>query len=94
MSNIDYSKLITAEDKARVLVPTVVSSRQFFLQLATMGIAEEVEAWVGQQDALTQIAFNKSATFLRSDEMLVAGFSALGFTAEQGDQFFTAAALL
>jgi len=34
-----------------------------------------------------QIAFNKSATFRRDDEMLQQGFAGLGFTAEQVDQF-------
>ncbi|WP_457300027.1 hypothetical protein [Phyllobacterium sp. P5_D12] len=77
---------------AVVEIPTVISSRQFFLQLAVSGLTDQVTAWVSAQDPLVQIAFNKSATFLRADEMLQQGFSGLGFTVEQLDGFFTAAA--
>ncbi|MBZ9600770.1 hypothetical protein [Phyllobacterium chamaecytisi] len=76
------------------VIPDVVSSRQFFLQLAIAGISEQVEEWIAQQDALVQIAFNKSATFRRSDEMLQHGFTGLGFTVEQVDGFFAQASLL
>lgn len=76
------------------VVPEVVSSRQFFLQLSLAGLSTQVEGWVSQQEQLVQIAFNKSATFRRDDEMLMLGFDALGFTIDQVDAFFTAAARL
>lgn len=76
------------------VAPDVVSSRQFFLQLALAGLTDQVSAWVATQYPLVQIAFNKSATFRRDDEMLVLGFDALGFTVEQVDAFFTEAAAL
>ncbi|MDR6632331.1 hypothetical protein J2X72_001115 [Phyllobacterium sp. 1468] len=74
--------------------PDIVSSRQFFLQLAVSGLSSQVSAWVAQQDELTQIAFNKSATFRRDDVMLQQGFAGLGFTTGQVDEFFLSASLL
>jgi hypothetical protein len=76
------------------IIPAVISSRQFFLQLALSGLTDQVSAWVAQQDPLVPIAFNKSATFRRDDEMLQQGFAGLGFTVEQVDAFFTAASAL
>lgn len=75
-------------------VPTVISSRQFFLQLAISGLTVQVSAWVATQTVLVQIAFDKSATFIRTDPMLQLGFAELGFTSEQIDAFFTAASAL
>jgi hypothetical protein len=37
---------------------------------------------------------DESGSFNRGDDMLQQGFEALGFTAQQIDEFFTAAALL
>lgn len=75
-------------------VPDVVSRRQFMMQLHIAGLKASVEAWVEQQDDLTQIAYRESATFQRSDPMMQAGFAALGYTEQQGDEFFTAASAL
>ncbi|UXN61563.1 hypothetical protein [Phyllobacterium zundukense] len=94
MNNIDWSKLITAEDKARASVPSTVSRRQFKMQLAISGLSAQVETWIASQPELVQIAFEESGSFVRTDEMLVLGFDALGFTEEQVDQFFTEAARL
>ena len=94
MSNIDISQLITAEDKARAVIPDRVTRRQFRLQLIDSGLLEQVEAWVATQDIRTQAAYADSGTFLRTDEMLQQGFAGLGFTEEQVDQFFTEAASL
>jgi hypothetical protein len=76
------------------LVPVSASRRQFKMQLAIAGLSSEVSAWVSVQPELVQIAFNESGSFNRNDEMLVQGFAALGFTAEQVDVFFTAASQL
>ncbi|PSH58759.1 hypothetical protein FY050_03140 [Phyllobacterium endophyticum] len=73
------------------VIPTVVSRRQFKMQLAIAGFSTQVNAWISAQPELVQIAFNESGSFNRTDEMLVLGFDALGFTVEQVDQFFTAA---
>jgi hypothetical protein len=73
-------------------VPEVVSSRQFFLQLEADGLTTSVSEWVNQQSAPVQIAFNKSATFRRDDEMLQLGFDSFGFVPAQIDAFFQAAA--
>lgn len=74
--------------------PDRVSARQFKLQLLAAGLLDDVEAWVALQDQAVQIAFANSATFVRTDEMMQSGFTALGFTEQQIDDFFTAAALL
>lgn len=72
-------------------VPDRVTARQFKLQLLAIGQYDDVQAWVGQQDQAVQIAFEYSGTFLRTEPMMQAGFSAMGFTAEQIDAFFIAA---
>lgn len=71
-----------------------ISSRQFTLQLLNMGLLDQVEAWVKTQDRAIQLAYEKSATFVKDDAMMQAGFTALGFTEEQVDAFFEAAAML
>ncbi|ODT22210.1 MAG: hypothetical protein ABS35_15265, partial [Kaistia sp. SCN 65-12] len=75
-------------------IPDRVSSRQFKMQLAISGLKAPVEAWIAAQDELTQIAYEYSGEFVRGEPMMQAGFAALGFTPEQGDAFFTAAAAL
>lgn len=75
-------------------VPDRVSARQFKLQLLAAGLLDQVEAWVATQPKPVQIAYADSGEFVRDEPMMQAGFSALGFTSEQGDAFFTAAAAL
>jgi hypothetical protein len=77
-----------------VIVPDRVTSRQFKLQLLAAGLLDQVEAWVASQEQAVQIAYANSGTFLRSEPMMQTGFTALGFTPEQIDAFFTAAAEL
>jgi hypothetical protein len=77
-----------------VAVPDRVTSRQFKLQLLASGLLDQVEAWVAAQDQAVQIAYANSGTFLRTEPMMEAGFAALGFTSEQIDDFYTAAAAL
>ena len=77
-----------------IVIPDRVTSRQFKMQLEIAGLGGSVEAWVGQQAKLVQIAYANSGTFVRNEPMLQAGFAALGFTTEEGDEFFTAAAAL
>lgn len=88
------SDIITAEQKAAVPVPSSVSARQFKLQLLASGLLVQVEAWIAAQDQAVQIAYTNSGTFVRSEPMMQTGFAALGFTPEQVDTFFTAAAKL
>ncbi len=71
-----------------------VSARQFRLMLRRSGLLDPVKAWVAQQDGETQDAFEYSGTFVKDSPMMAAGFTALGFTAEQVDAFFEAAAQL
>lgn len=75
-------------------VPDRVTSRQFFLQLEVSGLLASVEGWIDTQPLPIQIAFERSSTFVREDEMLQQGFAALSFTTEQVDGFFMAAAAL
>lgn len=77
-------------------LPTVssVSARQFRLMLRRAGLLDQVKAWVAQQDGETQDAFEYSGTFVKDSPMMAAGFAAMGFTSQQIDGFFNAAALL
>lgn len=77
-----------------IVIPDRVTANQFGKQLALMGLLETVETWVDQQDASTQWSFHRSATFVRTDEMMQSGFAALGFSPEQIDAFFLAASTL
>lgn len=75
-------------------IPSSVSSRQFKMQLLLFGIKDAVEAWVNSQSELVKIAYQESATFYRDDEMMKAGFAAMGFTKEQEENFWVGAASL
>lgn len=75
-------------------VPDLVSSRQFFMMLELSGLTLQVKDWVASQNTVIQIAFERSATFVRTDPMLQAGFAGLGVTTEQVDQFFMTASQL
>jgi hypothetical protein len=76
------------------VVPDRVTARQFKLQLLAAGLLDQVEAWIDQQDKAVQIAYANSGTFLRTEPMMQTGFAALGFTSEQIDAFYVAAAAL
>jgi hypothetical protein len=75
-------------------IPNSVSSRQFKLQLLAAGLIDQVDAWVAQQPRGVQIAYEYSGTFVKDSDMMAAGFAAMGFTAQQIDGFFDAAAKL
>lgn len=74
------------------VVPDRVTARQFKLQLLAAGLLDSVEGWIATQSQAVQIAYANSGTFVRTEPMMAAGFAALGFTPEQVDAFFTAAA--
>ena len=76
------------------VVPDRVTARQFKLQLLAAGLLDQVETWVASQDQAVQIAYANSGTFLRTEPMMQTGFTALGFTSEQIDAFYVAAAAL
>ena len=73
-------------------IPDRVTARQFKLALLQAGLLASVEGWINSQSQAVQIAYNNSGTFVRGEPMMQAGFTALGFTPEQIDAFFTAAA--
>ncbi|MGQ3674242.1 hypothetical protein ACT6QH_01895 [Xanthobacter sp. TB0139] len=75
-------------------IPVRISRRQFRLHLLALGLLDTVEAWIDTQPLETQIAYESSSTFVRSDAMMQAGFDALGFETAQVDAFFVAAAQL
>lgn len=77
-----------------VRVPDRVTSRQFKLALLSAGLLSSVEAWIVTQSQAVQIAYANSGTFVRSEPMMQSGFAILGFTEEQIDAFFTAAAAI
>lgn len=76
------------------IIPDRVSRRQFRQQLFNDGLLIPVEAWISLQDERTKMAYADSGTFIRTDEMLQNGFTALGFTTQRVDKFFTDASLL
>jgi hypothetical protein len=75
-------------------IPSSVSARQFKLQLLAAGLLDQVEAWVASQPRDVQIAYANSGSFVRGEPMMQQGFTDLGFTPEQIDAFFMAAATL
>ncbi len=84
-----------------VEVPDRVSARRFKLQMLEPiepgypdGIIDMVEAWIASQSRAVQISYEDSQEFVRTEPMMQAGFAALGFTEQQIDAFFTAAAAL
>lgn len=76
------------------MVPDRITARQFKMQLELSGLTSTVEDWVAQQTKLIQIAYENSSTFVRTEPMMQAGFTALGFTEEEGDAFFLSASQL
>lgn len=102
VDGIEYE--MTAEEEAEfeatrsvVVVPppvASVSARQFKLQLLAAGLLDQVDAWITTQPRAVQIAYEYSGSFVRTEPMMAAGFAAMGFTEEQIDAFFTAAAAL
>ncbi|MBX5253308.1 hypothetical protein HJC03_23350 [Rhizobium sp. NLR4b] len=71
-----------------------VSARQFKLQLLAAGLLDSVDDWVAQQPRDVRIAYEYSGTFVRNSPMMEVGFTAMGFTPQQIDSFFAAAAQL
>lgn len=72
----------------------VVSARQFKLRLFYMGLLDAVEAWVSSQTKDVQIAFEYSGSFVKDSPMMQEGFSAMGFTEAQINDFFIEASKL
>lgn len=91
-----YAQAIQGEVAAYVppdpVIPDRVTARQFKLQLLQAGLLASVEGWIATQSQAVQIVYANSGTFVRTEPMMAAGFAALGFTPEQVDAFFTAAA--
>ncbi|WP_064696056.1 hypothetical protein [Rhizobium aegyptiacum] len=93
-------ELLAADDPAVIafnnkpLPVASVSARQFKLQLLAAGLLDGVDAWVAQQSRDVQIAYEYSGTFVRNSPMMEIGFAAMGFTPQQIDGFFVAAAEL
>ena len=73
-------------------IPDRVTARQFKLALLQAGLLTSVEGWIATQSQAVLVAYANSGTFVRTEPMMAAGFAALGFTPEQIDAFFTAAA--
>lgn len=68
--------------------PDIISSRQFMIGCYQEGILTMVQNYVSQQAMPVQLAFNFSATFVREDPFLQAGFAALGKKPAEVDAFF------
>ncbi|MBY2993787.1 hypothetical protein HF263_04015 [Rhizobium leguminosarum] len=89
----DDDPAVVAFQNAPPIVSSV-SARQFRLMLRRSGLLDQVKAWVAQQDGETQDAFEYSGTFVKDSPMMAAGFAVMGFTPQQVDEFFIAAASL
>jgi hypothetical protein len=74
--------------------PSSVTARQFKLQLLEDDLLDQVDAWIASQDRATQIAYQFSGSFVRSEPMMQNGFAALGFSDEKVDEFFISASKL
>jgi hypothetical protein len=81
--------------------PDRVTSRQFNLALLAMPpiaggdtLLDDVEAWIATQPRPVQVAFRSSSTFVRTEPMMQLGFTALGFSGQQIDDFFRTASAL
>lgn len=88
----DNSEVVAFENSPAIVL--AVSARQFKLQLLAMGSLDAVNAWVAGQSRAVQIAYEYSGTFVKSSPMMQEGFTAMGFTTQQLDAFFDAAAQL
>lgn len=77
-----------------VAVPISVTSRQFKMQLVLSGLKTAVDEWVSEQPEVVQVAYEYSSNFVREEPMMQAGFSAMGFTEQQLNDFFISASKL
>lgn len=75
-------------------VSSAYNSESRCCQSTPNGIREAVLAFVAQQPGEVQDAFEYSGSFVRADQMMQAGFAAMGFTEEQQDQFWKEASKL
>jgi len=75
-------------------VPASVTSRQFKMQLVLSGIKPAVDEWVSQQPEVVQVAYEYSSNFVREEPMMQAGFTAMGFSQQELNDFFIAASKL
>lgn len=81
----------TYEDEPAPEIPDRVTARQFMIMLDMMDLYDQVESWIETQDRKIQLAFRHSGTFVKDEPMMQSGFTSLGFTSEQIDNFFVAA---
>lgn len=100
---IDYSKMITAEDKAAAILAEkmnmTVTPRQAKLALLSVGLLDDVEAAIASipDPALkrtAQIEWEYAQEIKRGWPLLVQVADAMGMTSADLDELFTQAALL
>lgn len=75
-------------------VPVSVTSRQFKMQLVLSGLKNAVDTWVSDQPEVVQVAYEYSGNFVRDEPMMQAGFTAMGFSQNELNDFFIAASKL
>lgn len=75
-------------------VPVRVTSRQFKMQLVLSGLKAAVDEWVSEQPEVVQVAYEYSSNFVRDEPMMQAGFTAMGFSQQELNDFFIAASKL
>lgn len=93
MSAIDWSQLITKEDKARALVPPSITKAQGKAALIQAGLWSDVLAYVASivdptDRALAEVALNDTNDWRRDSPFLNESAQAMGLTQPQLDDLF------
>ena len=95
---IDFSKVITAEDKRRAAIPKVVSMRQARLALLGAGKLDGVQAALaaapGIEGQAARIEWEYAQEVRRDWPLLNAVAAQMGMTGEQVDGLFNLAATI
>lgn len=88
MSNVDLTKLITAEDKALASIPVSMSPLQARKALRASGLHDSVEGFVATLSDEEREAWEYATTIERDNSVIEKGRVALGMSQAQIDDLF------
>lgn len=93
---IDWTQVITAEDRAREAVPEVVSRFQARAALHLAGLLDTVETIMADPETpmLTRLAWVDAQEFRRDSPTIASMAAELGLTDGQVDELFITAATI
>jgi hypothetical protein len=96
MSNIDWGRVITAADKAKVPVPASVTPYQARIALLNVELLATVDALMAdpETDQAARIAWEYATSIERQSPFIEALAPALGLTEQQIDDLFITAAAI